>query len=65
MLIFPTQLERFLRLMFALEKSHNNAILDGNIREVIVNNGVTGPSTSVPVLTSNVCATLTRDNYKG
>jgi hypothetical protein len=60
MLIFRIQLEKFLRLMFAFEKSQNNL---ENIREVIVNNGVTRPSTSVPVLTNDVCTTLMRYNY--
>lgn len=58
------QLERFLRLIFASEKSQNNLTVDGNMRKAIVNNGVTRPSTSVPVLTNNVCATLMRYNYK-
>jgi hypothetical protein len=65
MLISQIQLERFLRLMFAFEKSQNNLVLDGNIGRAIVNDGVTRPSTSVPALTNNVCATLTRYNYKG
>jgi len=52
-LIFRTQLERFLRLTFAFEKSQNNLMFDGNMREVIVNNGVTRLSTSVPALTNN------------
>jgi hypothetical protein len=65
MLISRIQLERFLRLMFALEKSQNNLVLDENIGEAIVNNGVTRPSTSVPALTNSVCATLMRYNYKG
>jgi len=46
-------LERFLRLMFAFEKSQNNLVLDGNIGRAIVNDGVTRPSTSVPALTNN------------
>jgi hypothetical protein len=61
MLIVRIQLEKFLRLMFAFEKSQNNNL--ENIREVIVNNGVTRPSTSVPVLTNDVCATPMRYNY--
>ncbi|KAF8494225.1 Alpha/Beta hydrolase protein [Russula emetica] len=47
------ELERFLRLTFAFEKSQNNLMFDGNMREVIVNNGVTRLSTSVPALTNN------------
>ncbi len=65
MLISWIQLERFLRLMFSFEKSQNNLVLDENIGRVIVNNGVTRPSTSVPALTNNVRATLMRYNYKG
>jgi hypothetical protein len=57
MLISRIQLERFLRLVFAFETSQNNLVLD---REAIVNNSVTRPSTSVPALTNNVCATLMR-----
>jgi len=57
MLISRIQLERFLRLMFAFEKPQNNLVLDGNIGEAIVNNDATRPSTSVPGLTNNVCAT--------
>lgn len=64
MLISRIQLERFLRLMFAVEKSPNNLVLDENIGRAIVNDGITRPSTSVPVLTNNVCATLMRYNWK-
>lgn len=55
MLISRIQLERFLRLVFAFEKSQSNLVLD---REAIVNNTGTRPSTSVPALTNNVCETL-------
>lgn len=65
MLISRIQLERFLRLMFAVEKFQDNLVLDENIGRAIVNNGVTRPSTSVPALTNNVCATLMRYDYKG
>jgi len=65
MLISQIQLERFLRLMFAFEKPLNNLVLGGSIRETIVNNGITRPSTSVPAVTDNVCATLMRHNCKG
>jgi hypothetical protein len=65
MLISRIQLERFLRLMFAVEKSQNNLVLDENIGRAIVNNGVTRPSTSVPALTNNVCAIVMRYNYEG
>jgi hypothetical protein len=61
----PIQLERFLRLIFALEKYPNNLMVDGNIREAIVNNGITRPSTSVSAITDNVCTTLMRYNDKG
>lgn len=60
MLIVRIQLEKFLRLMFAFEKSQNN---QENIREVIVYSGATRPLKSVPVLTNDVCATLMRYNY--
>ena len=58
MLIFRIQLGKFLRLIF--EKSQSNL---ENIREVIMNDGVTRPSTSVPVLTNDVCATLMSYSY--
>jgi hypothetical protein len=51
--------------MFAVEKFQDNLVLDENIGRAIVNNGVTRPSTSVPALTNNVCATLMRYDYKG
>lgn len=64
MLISRIQLEQFLRLVFALENSQNNLMLDGNMRVAIVNNGVKRASTPVPALTDSVCATLMRYDYK-
>jgi len=50
------QLERFLRLIFGIEVLPGvNIMIGGNMREAIVNQGVTRRPTSVPPLTNNVC----------
>jgi hypothetical protein len=48
------QLERFLRLIYAIDVPQINIVLDRNVREAIVNPGVTRPSRSVPPLTNDV-----------
>ena len=51
-----TQLERFLRLIFTIEVLPGiNTMTGGNMREAIVNHGVTRRPTSVPPLTNDVC----------
>lgn len=51
-----TQLERFLRLIFRIEVLPGiNTMTGGNMREAIVNHGVTRRPTSVPPLTNDVC----------
>ncbi|KAH9983558.1 alpha/beta-hydrolase [Russula compacta] len=46
-------LERFLRIVFAMEVPQINTILDGNMREVILNPGVTRPPGLKPPLTND------------
>jgi hypothetical protein len=56
-LISWIQLDWFLRLAFVSEVPRINLMLDGNMRDVIVNQGVTRPR-SVPPLTNEVRAVL-------
>jgi len=50
------KLERFLRLIFVIEVLPGiNTMTGGNMREAIVNDGVTRRPTSVPPLTNDVC----------
>jgi len=53
-----TQLERFLRLMFAFDVRQKGITLDGNVREAIMNHTVTMPSKSIPPFTNSVRVTL-------